>query len=379
MPIGFEGSGGVQGGFEALANLIAIRKKDELLRQKQVEQQREFDLQQQQLQEQAAYREAGQEETRLYHRATLQQRADELRAAEENRKVVEARALRDDITNQWEDTGATQGVTAQEYARAIANGVPRSMFTPNAIPSIDVAGATEAPAPQTFNYAGGTRWQQRERDAKDRITMQEDRQRHDAEMRALVAAASSGRGLNENQLFAATERLSGDWERATKPAKTISQSMGSVKVGLDALDRGDRPVASRTLVFAFNKLLDSISVVREGEVIATERAASLDAQVRGMLQQLSEGGSRLPDDELRKLGRISLEIGNELKGALDLGTVRKRIGSRAVNFKVNPDLIFGEDKYGLDEAPVVPPPAQDAGAPTVVEYWDPKLRKLVRK
>jgi hypothetical protein len=88
---------------------------------------------------------------------------DKLTADEANRKLLEENRQRDDVRSEWLETGETPQVTAEEYARATANGVSRGLFTPNAIPTLDVPGA-EAAAPQTFKYAGGQKWQERDRD-----------------------------------------------------------------------------------------------------------------------------------------------------------------------------------------------------------------------
>ena len=118
----------------------------------------------QQLEEQTAYRNQQQESMDQYRKDTLAQKAAELAATKENREDLERNRVRDDVRTNWLETGATDQVTADEYAKAIANGVSRGLFTPNQIPTLDAPGATEAAAPQTFKYTGGQKWQERERD-----------------------------------------------------------------------------------------------------------------------------------------------------------------------------------------------------------------------
>ena len=395
MPnLGYVGAGGQAGGWQALADIIARRREEELLNEKQYQFEREAELKQQELMSQEAARRQQQEELNQYRRDQLGLREREIESVEasrasqeENRRIDnEARALAALPSDTPLDTKGV--IAAHETGQGVLvtpgkifGGMPGLIEKLGAAPT--VTGATMGPATWQGTYAT----QAAEAEAKRRKAEDEWQKRYQtamlgvAQQNANRLAGGGDGGLTAQGLFSATERLSGDWERATKPAKTISQSMGSVNAGLAALDRGDRAVASRTLVFGFNKLLDSISVVREGEVIATERAAALEAQVRGALQSLTEGGSRLPDDELRQLARISLEIGGELKSALDLPTVRKRIGKRATAFGVNPEHIFGEDPYGLEDQPTNPPPTAQpatAGTPAAAPdfVWNPKTRTL---
>jgi len=174
--------GGISAGYGALADLIATRKKDEILRQNQIEKARQFDLQLRQIEEQAAYREAQQEETKQYHRDLMQQRADELTATKANRDALEAGRIRDDTRAQYNDTPAVQ-VTADEYARAIANGVSRGLFTPDPI--------KEGQA-QTFQYAGGTGWQSPEDARKSR--------EHEGELNRGLRELLAGNAANRPQI-----------------------------------------------------------------------------------------------------------------------------------------------------------------------------------
>jgi hypothetical protein len=222
-------------------------------------------------------------------------------------------------------------------------------------------GADEHGSEAHYEFGGSAAQQEQE---ADRLS----REKHDTEQRewqetqnnltrANTAAIANmhQNGMNANQQFTATERLAGDWTKATSPIKSIKQQQSRMDVGLRALDRGDRNAASQTLIITFNKLLDDISVVREGEYIRTEHGASVANRINGALQALQTGGSKLPDSELRKLAQAAKEMGNEAIGALDIGSTRKKISSRAKRWGLHDEDVFGDDQYGLDPAPAAAP------------------------
>ena len=89
MPVGFEGSGGVMAGYGALAEIIAARKKDELIRQKHIEEARKFELEQQE----EARRQQQQEEQVRQFEVTNDRLSEEAGIARKRQKEQDTVAL----------------------------------------------------------------------------------------------------------------------------------------------------------------------------------------------------------------------------------------------------------------------------------------------
>jgi hypothetical protein len=167
MGLGLEGAYGVEGAWDSLRNIIAERKKDEILKYKQEEDRRQYELQLRQQNESEKWRELqfqGLQDERLRQNTD---RDEQRTALNEVRKQAEQDRMVASIRNRFNLLPIGQQVGAKDVAQAQQAGI-EGLLTPG---KIDPANPD---APQTWTYSGSAAAQQHVADAEDRKRAQDE-------------------------------------------------------------------------------------------------------------------------------------------------------------------------------------------------------------
>jgi hypothetical protein len=145
-------------------------------------------------------------------------------------------------------------------------------------------------------------------------------------------------------------RLTTQWDRVATPVRELDRQVGIMDAGLNAARRGDVNAGSQAVIMTFNKILDSLSVVREAEFLRTAAGQSMVNRIKGAIEKLSVGGAGVPLPELEKFADLAREMASEQKKFLP--SMQNRIGLTADRYGVPRELIF-------EAAPTTgtPPPA----------------------
>lgn len=134
-------------------------------------------------------------------------------------------------------------------------------------------------------------------------------------------------------------RLSTQWQTASKPAVELNRQVKLMDAGLAAARRGDMAQGAQAILVTFQKILDPTSVVRESEYMRSAAGQSLDNRVRGYMEQLAKGGAGVPLSELEKFARLAKEAAKaQATGYID--SIKARIGRSADHFNIPRDLVF---------------------------------------
>jgi len=148
-------------------------------------------------------------------------------------------------------------------------------------------------------------------------------------------------------------RLTTQWDRVATPVRELDRQVGIMDAGLNAARRGDVNAGSQAVIMTFNKILDSLSVVREAEFLRTAAGQSMVNRIKGAIEKLSVGGAGVPLPELEKFADLAREMAAEQKKFLP--AMQNRIGLTADRYGVPRELIF--------EAAPTPGVSPPAGGP----------------
>ena len=159
----------------------------------------------------------------------------------------------------------------------------------------------------------------------------EDYQNEDANRKIKVAAITAG-GLNSVQQSVAF-KLSDDYEKASGTLGATIQNYNKVsEVAKNATPAGDI-----SLIFAYMKMLDPTSVVREGEFATAQNAAGVPTKIQNMWNKSLEG-TRLSEtqrkdftDQAKKLYDAAMKQQEQID---------KTFTGRAMKYEVPPDLVI---------------------------------------
>ena len=186
-------------------------------------------------------------------------------------------------------------------------------------------------------------------------------------------AATSGlseyqQTLAENRRILGENALADDYRAQTKDIQTAADNYGIITSSSDAAMRGDA-AAQIAMVFAFMKMQDPGSVVRESEYATAENARGVAEDVRNMYNRLLKGTRLTPEQVQRFTAQAGRSVGYwRRRQDSTQAQYRRRIESR----DYNPDNVlfdyFGAVPGADGASDTGPPPAfMDMGDPFAEE------------
>lgn len=152
--------------------------------------------------------------------------------------------------------------------------------------------------------------------------------------RAAEAKAQPGTGgMTPMQMTQAGDDLAKlyDADPIVKMSKDVALSYGRV------LSTDDNAAGDLSLIFAYMKMLDPGSVVREGEFANAQNAAGVDDRVKNLYNRLLTGERLTPDQRSQFRGQAR---GLARQQQRHLRDVQKRYTQRAAPYNVNATLLF---------------------------------------
>jgi hypothetical protein len=141
--------------------------------------------------------------------------------------------------------------------------------------------------------------------------------------------------LTPNQRLETETKLRNEYRQATVKFQEIKESYGRI------LAVQSTPVGDISLVFAFMKMLDPTSVVRDTEYANAENSAGVPERIRNTYNRL-KNGERLTDTQRREFKSQAKDFYE--MSLQDEAKLRKGIDRIARNYGVNPDNIFIEQQ-----------------------------------
>lgn len=129
-----------------------------------------------------------------------------------------------------------------------------------------------------------------------------------------------------------------------KEFNTVKRAFGK----LEAASKADTPAGDMSLVFAFMKMLDPNSTVREGEYATAENARGVDSAVASLYNRVLDGTRLTPAQRLDFVARAQEALAVEEQNAQD---IVNRYRTIAQNYGYDPTNVipdFGENLDGGD-------------------------------
>lgn len=149
------------------------------------------------------------------------------------------------------------------------------------------------------------------------------------------------RGLTPNAESALISRLAKDYDAAAKPARELRRQATAIRDGIKAARAGNMNAGQQVVQVAFQKMLDPLSVVREGEFARSAAGQSLLARAQGAYTKLVQGGSGFTPDALEEFAKVADDLA---KGYDDhVKGVRARVEKNAGRYNIPADLVITED------------------------------------
>lgn len=171
-----------------------------------------------------------------------------------------------------------------------------------------------------------------------------------AQFRAGVETSTYGKTTGKNVDFDNTSKLRNELD--TSPtAKAYKNAVTSYASAMQAADTG---AGDLNIIYAYAKVLDPESVVREGEQAAVANLGGYGQRIFGEFRKQLDGQGRLPPDLRRNIMR-------------EMGT-RVADYDKSYNFERARYRSLAE-RQGIDHRNVVGPHIGDAFAPIENQYW----------
>jgi len=172
--------------------------------------------------------------------------------------------------------------------------------------------------------------------------------------RITVNAGSGGSNLSPTAESNIINRLSTQWDRASKTAVELDRQGKLMDSGLAAARRGDMAAGSQAVLVTFQKILDPTSVVRESEYARSAEGQSLLNRMQGAYQRMVSGGAGVPLDELEAYSKLAKEMTAASTGHLKV--LKERLGKTADRYRIPRDLVIDDSMTPSDAGGG--PPAQ---------------------
>jgi hypothetical protein len=334
MPIQLEG-GGLLAGYDALQQLIAARKFDEI-----------------KAEEIARARHQFAEQTRLDEAQLAQQaenanlnrllRSDTLAATEENRKRADEDRNAAIYRNRIESTPIGTKLSAEQFVEAQKYGFGGLA---KADPIVDNS-------PQTWTWGGTADAQEalanrKSREeaavqaANDRKALQEDRQQHTMTMANVIAGLQANKPLTAYQRAQEEHRVGNEYRKETAGYKEMVINLGNMESAFQRAQAGQRVGSDESIIVNFERALDPKSVVREGEYARVGGGSPILDRMLALVQQVRAGGGPLTVDGLRQLVDLSRQFTENQKIYAD--AARTRATLFADEYKLDPRRVMGEE------------------------------------
>ena len=169
-----------------------------------------------------------------------------------------------------------------------------------------------------------------------------------------------GLGEMSSGAVQAAFRLQDDYARDSKPYTLMRDASQRVLAAKD-----DGP-GDMSLIFAFMKILDPNSVVRETEYANAQNAAGVPDQIRNLYNKTMEG-RRLNPTQRQQFQAQAQALFEKAHG--NQAKVRQTYERRAAQFGLDPKMVLDED----DKVAAPPPPPPGGGGNADLIY-DPKTK-----
>lgn len=163
--------------------------------------------------------------------------------------------------------------------------------------------------------------------------------------RAPRVTVNTGDGIDRSSAL----KLQDDYARDSKPYLTMREAYQRVKSA--------KPDAAGdlSLIFAYMKILDPNSVVREQEFANAQNAAGVPARIRNTYNKVMEGTRLAPEQRMQ----FQQQAEALFEGAkTNQRGVRKTYGDRARQWKIPENMVLDEEDEFLRAAPIDPNASQ---------------------
>ena len=180
-----------------------------------------------------------------------------------------------------------------------------------------------------------------------------------AEVQKLALDAQGGGGLDPEKKFDFEQKLRKEYSTQTANYQDVRESYGRIKA---AENTGAGDIA---LVYAYMKMLDPGSVVREGEFATASNSAGVPAAIQNLYnkaingERLTEGQRKTFTGQAGKLLTAAEKREKEVRGGVE---------QVAKSYKLNTDNIFYTPSAPA-AAPGAPAPAAPSAAPLASRGW----------
>lgn len=159
------------------------------------------------------------------------------------------------------------------------------------------------------------------------------------------------------------------WDKTRAAEKEMNRQMVIMQEAMNRFN-ADPVGGSEGVRVTFEKILDPISVVREGEYARQGQGLSLLHKIEGLSQKYLTGGGPIPRAALEEMVKTAQQFTTGLK---DFNTKeRKRMEHTADRYRIPHDVVFGPD---VEEAAPEPPPSAGPSAQSVTPPPGAKVRK----
>jgi len=142
--------------------------------------------------------------------------------------------------------------------------------------------------------------------------------------------------------FEHVNSLSDDYEKASKNYFSLGNSLGQ----LLASAKQDSAAGDMAMIFAYNKMLDPGSVVREGEFANAQNATGLSDRLRNMVENI-QSGKRLSPKQRKEFIQTSLALFEN--AAMAQKAIDNRYRGMAQDYRINPERIIYNPYTGLTD------------------------------
>lgn len=179
-----------------------------------------------------------------------------------------------------------------------------------------------------------------------------DTEKLSADLQKSALELATGGGIDPEKRFKFEGDLRKEYSDQTKGFQETREAYERIKASQD------NAVGDLSLIFAYMKMLDPGSVVREGEFATAEKAAGVPERILNIYNK-TLAGERLSSGQRETFK-------GQAKSLLDAAqkrekTVRAGIDNVIKSYRLNPDNVFFE----VGEAPPKPAPGAPAGSPAI--------------
>ena len=165
-------------------------------------------------------------------------------------------------------------------------------------------------------------------------------------------------GLTRDQQLTHTRAMQGTWFRLQQPVIATKRALATMDAGMAAVERGDLSAGSEAIIVTFEKILDSLSVVRESEYLRPLSNQSLIDRAQGAFDRIRVGGAGMTAEQLKSYARLAKEIAGNVEEMI--GPAKQMLRQTATTYQLDPNLITGPEGPATQTG--APPPAAPGAA-----------------